>query len=205
MTVPGAFTMMKMAQDEHYRDPEALLMAYAAVVNEELRDLEKAGADVLQIDEPFLQAFPAEAEKYGVAAIDRALEGIDAPTIVHLCFGYAYVMKDKPSGYSFLPQLKACRAGAISIEAAQPRLDPKVLEQLEGKTVLYGVLDLGDARAETPALVAERLRGALRHIKPERLVVAPDCGMKYLSRSLAFAKMQAMVEGARIVRRELAG
>ena len=205
ITIPGAFTMARLALDEHYRDREALIMAYAAAVNEELRDMKAAGADIVQIDEPYLQAFPEEADRFGVAAIDRALDGVAGPTVVHLCFGYAHSVKDKPAGYSYLPQLDACRADALSIEAAQPRLDPAILRSLPGKQVLYGVLDLDDPAVETPETVAERIRGALRHIAPERLVVAPDCGMKYLPRSTAFGKLQAMVAGAAIVRQELTG
>lgn len=203
ITIPGAFTMARLAVDEHYGDQEALVMAYADALNEEIRDLKAAGADVIQIDEPYLQANPEDAERFGVAAIDRALEGIDGPTVVHVCFGYAYVVKDKPAGYSFLPQLADCRATALSIEAAQPKLDPAILERLPGKDVLYGVIDLGTHDVETPELVAERLSAALGHIEPERLVVAPDCGMKYLPREVAFGKMRAMVEGAERVRRTL--
>ncbi len=203
VTIPGAFTMAKLALDEHYRDAQELIMAYAGVLNEEVRDLKAAGADVIQIDEPYMQANPAEAARYGIAAIDRALDGIAGPTVVHLCFGYAYVVRDKPSGYSFLPELDGCRATAISIEAAEPRLDPAILDRLPSKQVLFGVIDLGSHQIETPETVAERLRGALRHITPERLVVAPDCGMKYLPRAVAFGKLKAMVAGAEIVRREL--
>ena len=205
ITLPGAFTMAKLALDEHYGDLEALIMAYAMVLNEEIRDLKAAGAAVIQIDEPYMQANPEEAEKYGIAAIDRALDGIDGPTVVHLCFGYAYVVKDKPAGYSFLPELDTCCATAISIEAAQPKLDPAVLQGLASKKILFGVIDLGDPAAETAELVAERLRGALRHIPAERLIAAPDCGMKYLPRALAFAKLKALADGAAIVRREVAG
>lgn len=204
ITIPGAFTMAKLALDEHYGSQEALIAAYAKVVNEEVRELKDAGADVIQIDEPYMQANPKEADRYGIAAIDQALDGIEGATIVHLCFGYAYVVKDKPSGYSFLPQLDKCRAGAISIEAAQPRLDPVILEQLPSKQILYGVIDLGTNEVETPERIADRLRGALKHISPDRLIAAPDCGMKYLPRDVAFAKLQAMVEGAAIVRREVA-
>lgn len=204
ITIPGAFTMAKLALDEHYHDREALVMAYADALNEEVRELKAAGADVIQIDEPYMQANAEEAEHIGVAAIDRALDGIDGPTVVHLCFGYAYVVKDKPTGYSFLPQLDACRATAISIEAAQPALDPAILERLPSKEVMFGVIDLGTNDVETPELVAERLRGALRHIGPERLIVAPDCGMKYLPRSVALGKLRAMVEGTDRVRRALA-
>ncbi|MCZ6664000.1 MAG: 5-methyltetrahydropteroyltriglutamate--homocysteine methyltransferase, partial [Gammaproteobacteria bacterium] len=200
ITIPGAFTMAKMALDEHYGDQEALTMAYAGVLNEEVRELKAAGADVIQIDEPHMQAHPKEADRFGLAAIDRALDGITGPTVVHLCFGYAYVVKDKPSGYSFLPELDRCRATTVSIEAAQPGLDPAILERLPSKQVLFGVIDLGNHDVETPALVAERLRGALRHIAPERLIAAPDCGMKYLPRDVAFGKLQALLGGADIVR-----
>ena len=203
ITIPGAFTMAKLALDEHYGDQEALIAAYAAALNEEVRDLKSAGADVIQIDEPYMQANPEEADRFGVAAIDQALDGIPGSTIVHLCFGYAYVVKDKPEGYSFLPQLDRCSAGAISIEAAQPELDPVILERLPSKTILFGVISLGTNDVETPALVAERLRGALRHITPDRLVAAPDCGMKYLPRDVAFGKLKALVDGAAIVRAEV--
>ncbi|MDD9925057.1 MAG: 5-methyltetrahydropteroyltriglutamate--homocysteine methyltransferase [Rhodospirillaceae bacterium] len=203
ITIPGAFTMAKLAYDEHYHDLEALIGAYAAALNEEVRDLKAAGADVIQIDEPYMQANPEEAERFGVSAIDQALDGIDGPTVVHLCFGYAYVVKDKPSGYSFLPPLDACRAEAISIEAAQPDLDPAILETLPSKKILFGVLSLGTEEVETPEIVADRLRGALKHIPPERLIAAPDCGMKYLPRAAAFGKLQAMVAGAAIVRNEV--
>jgi len=205
ITIPGAFTMARLAKDEHYGDQEALIMAYAAALNAELREMKAAGADVLQIDEPYMQANPEDAEKYGVAAIDAALEGIEGSTVVHLCFGYAHSVKDKPAGYSYLPQLDACRADAISIEAAQPRLDPSVLRSLPNKKVLYGVLDLGDQTVETPEVVADRIRGALKHADAARIIVAPDCGMKYLPRSVAFGKLKAMVAGADRVRAELSG
>lgn len=205
VTLPGPFTMTRLCVDEHYRDLEALALAYADAVNAELKDLKAAGIDIVQLDEPYLQAQPEAARRYGVAAIDRALEGVPGPTVVHLCFGYAHAVKDKPSGYSFLPELAACRASHISIEAAQPRLDLRILERLPGKSILVGVLDLGDAAVETPEIVAERLRAALRVLPPERIVVAPDCGMKYLPRDRAFAKLKAMVDGAAIVRRELTG
>ena len=204
ITIPGAFTMAKMALDEHYGDQEALIMAYAEVLNEEIRDLKAAGADVIQIDEPHLQAHPIEAGRFGVVAIDRALDGIPGSTVVHLCFGYAYVVSDKPSGYSFLPELDKCCATAISIEAAQPGLDPEILRRLPSKQVLFGVIDLGDPDIETPELVAQRLRGALAHIGSDRLIAAPDCGMKYLLRQVAFGKLEALVAGAEIIRRELA-
>jgi 5-methyltetrahydropteroyltriglutamate--homocysteine methyltransferase len=203
ITIPGAFTMAKLAADEHYLDQEALIMAYAKVVNEEIRDLQVAGADLVQIDEPYLQAHPEEADRYGVAAINRALDGITCATAVHLCFGYAYVVHDKPSGYSFLPQLNDCRADAISIEAAQPALDPKVLERLPEKQIIYGVINLGDQTVETPNDVSARLRAALHHVPAERLIAAPDCGMKYLPRTVAYGKLKALADGAAIVRNEL--
>jgi 5-methyltetrahydropteroyltriglutamate--homocysteine methyltransferase len=203
ITLPGPFTMTQLAKDEHYGDERALAMDYADAVNQEARDLQAAGADFIQLDEPYLQAHPDLARRYGVEAIDRALAGIDRPTIVHMCFGYAYVVKDKPSGYSFLPELDRCRAAQISIEAAQPRLDLAILAALPSKTMMVGVLDLGDPAIETPETVAARLDQALQHVAPERLVVAPDCGMKYLPRDVAFGKLAAMVEGTRRVRARL--
>jgi 5-methyltetrahydropteroyltriglutamate--homocysteine methyltransferase len=205
ITLPGPFTMAQQAKNEFYADDEEMALAYAAAVNEEARDLLAAGADVIQFDEPWLQARPEQAKRYGVNAINRALEGLPANTVVHLCFGYAAVVADKPSGYSFLPQLADTTAGAISIEAAQPRLDLGVLRELSGKTILLGVIDLGSAEVETPETIAGRIRDGLRFLPPERLVPAPDCGMKYLPRERAFGKLKAMVEGAAIVRRELAG
>ena len=203
ITIPGAFTMAKMAADEHYGDQEALIMAYATAVNEEIHEMKDAGANVIQIDEPHMQAHPIESNRFGVAAIDKALEGISGTTVVHLCFGYAYVVSDKPSGYSFLPELDKCAASAISIEAAEPSLDPSILEKLPNKKVLFGVVDLGDQNVETSEIIANRLRSALRHIDSDRLIAAPDCGMKYLPRNVAFGKLQAMVKGAEIVRREI--
>ena len=180
-------------------------MDYAAAVNEEAHDLRRAGVDVIQFDEPWMQARPEAAARFGVRALNRALEGLGGETVVHLCFGYAAVVKDKPSGYSFLPQLADCTADQISIEAAQPRLDLAVLDELLGKTIMLGVIDLGSAEVETPEVVAARIRDALQRIPAHRLVVAPDCGMKYLPRAVAFGKMRAMVDGAAIVRRELEG
>jgi 5-methyltetrahydropteroyltriglutamate--homocysteine methyltransferase len=197
VTIPGPFTLAQLAQDEHYRDPERLAMAYAAAVNEELRDLEPI-VDVLQLDEPYMQAFPDRARAYAVPAIDRALAGVAKPTIVHLCFGYAFTVKEKPSGYSFLPELERCAAGAVSIEAAQPKLDLSMLAALPGKTIVLGVLDLGDPAAETAEAVARRLEAARAHVPAERLIAAPDCGMKYLPRALARAKLRALAEGARM-------
>ena len=178
-------------------------MAYAEALNEEVRELKAAGADVIQIDESYMQANPKEADAFGVAAIDRALDGIEGPTVVHLCFGYAYVVADKPEGYSFLPQLDACAAEAIFIEAAQPNLDPLILEKLPNKKILYGVINLGTQEVEKAELVANRLRGALAHISADRLIAAPDCGMKYLPRDVAFGTLNALVEGAAMVRDEL--
>ena len=205
ITLPGPFTMTQQAQDDHYKDEEALAMAFAAAVNEEMKDLRKAGADVIQLDEPWLQARPDRAARYGVKAINRALQGVSGTTVVHLCFGYAAAVSSKPSGYSFLPQLADSAALQISIEAAQPRLDLAVLRELKNKTVMLGVIDLGTEQVETPQAVAERIRAGLKVVSPERLVLAPDCGMKYLSREAAFGKLQALVEGAAIVRRELKG
>jgi 5-methyltetrahydropteroyltriglutamate--homocysteine methyltransferase len=203
ITLPGPFTMTQQAQDDYYKDEEALALAYAAAVNEEIMDLKRAGADVIQLDEPWLQARADRAARYGVKAINRALEGVDGTTIVHLCFGYAAAVKDKPSGYSFLGQLAECRARQISIEAAQPRLDLAVARELAPKSVMVGVIDLGTEAVETPAQVAERIRAALKFVPADKLVVAPDCGMKYISRAAAFGKLKALAEGAAIVRREV--
>jgi 5-methyltetrahydropteroyltriglutamate--homocysteine methyltransferase len=203
ITLPGPFTMTQQAQDDFYKDEEALAMAYAAAVNEEIRDLKKAGADVIQLDEPWLQARAERAARYGVKAINRALQGIEGTTVVHLCFGYAAAVKDKPSGYSFLAQLAQTSASQISIEAAQPRLDLAVAKALAPKSVMVGVIDLGSAAVETPEEVAARIRAALAHVPAERLVLAPDCGMKYLTREAAFGKLKALSAGAALVRREL--
>jgi len=203
ITLPGPFTMTQQAQDDYYRDEEALAMAYAAAVNEEIRDLKRAGADVVQLDEPWLQARADRAARYGVKAINRALEGIEGTTVVHLCFGYAAAVKDKPSGYSFLEQLAGTTASQISIEAAQPRLDLSIARSLAPKSVMVGVIDLGTTAVETPQVVAERIRAALKHVPAEKLVVAPDCGMKYLPREAAFGKLVSLVAGAALVRREL--
>jgi len=203
ITLPGPFTMAQQAVNEFYADEEEMAMDYAAAVKEEARDLKAAGADVIQIDEPWLQARAESAKRYGVRAINRALEGIPGPTIVHLCFGYAHVVHDKPSGYSFLPQLADCIADQISIEAAQPNLDLGILQDLAGKTILLGVISLGDDRIETAEDVAARLRRGLAHVPADRLIAAPDCGMKYLARDVAFGKLCALAEGAALVRQEL--
>jgi 5-methyltetrahydropteroyltriglutamate--homocysteine methyltransferase len=180
-------------------------MAYAAAVNAEIKDLFAAGADVVQIDEPWMQQHPDKARRYGLKALDRALDGVTGTVAVHLCFGYAAVVHDKPSGYSFLPELDGSKARQISIEAAQPKLDLKILKELPSKTIILGVIDLADMTIETPQIVAGRIRRALDHVAAQRIVVAPDCGMKYLPRAVAFGKMTAMAEGAAIVRRELTG
>lgn len=205
VTVPGPFTLTSLCEDTHYRDTEALAVAYADAVNAELKALKAVGVDVVQLDEPYLQARPDEARRFAVPVINRALAGVHGTTALHLCFGYAYVVKDKPSGYSFLPELQAAAVHQVSIEAAQPGLDPDVLRGLAGKTVILGVLDLGRPTAETAEEVAARIRAALQVVPAERLVIAPDCGMKYLARQLAFAKLQAMCDGAAIVRREITG
>jgi 5-methyltetrahydropteroyltriglutamate--homocysteine methyltransferase len=197
ITVPGPFTMTQQAQNDHYADDRSLALAYAEAVNEELRDLKAAGADIVQIDEPYLQARPEAAREYAVEAIGRALDGIDGETVLHTCFGYAAIVHDRPSGYPFLAELNACAATHISLEAAQPNLDPQVLRALPDKTIVLGVLDLGSAESETPQQVSNRIRRALEVVPPERLVAAPDCGMKYLPRGLAFRKLEAMVAGAR--------
>jgi 5-methyltetrahydropteroyltriglutamate--homocysteine methyltransferase len=203
ITVPGPFTMTQQAQNDHYADDRSLALAYAEAVNDELHDLKAAGADVVQIDEPYLQARPEAAREYAVEAIDRALDGIGGETVLHTCFGYAAIVHEKPSGYPFLRELEGCAATHLSLEAAQPGLDPEILRDVPGKTILWGVLDLGAEEVETPELVAARLRGALAVVGPERLVAAPDCGMKYLPRERAFRKLAAMVAGARLVREEL--
>jgi 5-methyltetrahydropteroyltriglutamate--homocysteine methyltransferase len=206
-TVPGPFTMSQQSQNDHYPDRRALALDYADALNEEIRDLRAAGADVIQVDEPYLQSFVDDARAYAVEAINRALGGIDGPVVLHTCFGYGHFVKEKrgriDNGYPFLLELADTTADQLAIEAAQPDLDLAVLERLGDKDVVLGVIDLGTSEVETDAVVAERIRAALRHLPPERLVVAPDCGMKYLARDVAFAKLQALVEGTRIARAEL--
>ena len=204
ITVPGPFTMTHQAQNDYYADEPSLALAYAKAVNEELRDLKAAGADVVQIDEPYLQARPEPAREYAIEAINRALDGIEGETVLHTCFGYAHIVHDRPTGYPFLRELNDCRATHLSLEAAQPNLDPEVLRDLPDKLIILGVLDLGSSEVETADVVADRIRKALVIVGPERLVVAPDCGMKYLPRELAFRKLQAMVAGARLVGEDLA-
>jgi 5-methyltetrahydropteroyltriglutamate--homocysteine methyltransferase len=204
-TLPGPFTMGKQAQDDYYKDEEAVALAYAAAVNAEIKDLFAAGADVVQIDEPWMQQHPDKARQYGLKALDRALDGVTGTVAVHLCFGYAAVVRDKPPGYSFLPELEGTKAQQISIEAAQPKLDLEILKELPSKTIILGVIDLADMTIETPQIVAARIRAALAQVPAERLIVAPDCGMKYLPHAVAFGKMKAMAEGAAMVRRDLTG
>jgi len=195
-TVPGPFTMAQQAQNDHYPSVREAAFAYAEAVNEEVADLFAAGADIVQLDEPYLQARPEQAREFGVAVIDRALEGIGGTTAVHVCFGYAAIIHDRPAGYSFLPELAASRADQISIETAQSGLDCSVLATLEGKTIILGVLDLSDHAVEQPGQVAARVQRALEYVPAERLVLAPDCGMKYLPRAAAFGKLVSMTEAA---------
>jgi 5-methyltetrahydropteroyltriglutamate--homocysteine methyltransferase len=203
ITVPGAFTMAQQAQNDFYKDEVELAMDYATAVNEEIKDLFAAGADVVQIDEPYLQARPAKAEQYGLQVLNRALRGITGTTAVHICFGYAAIIHQRPSAYSFLPELEAADVKQISIETAQSHLDCSVLAALSSKTIMLGVLDLADMTVETPAIVADRIRRALPYVDASKIVVAPDCGLKYLPRDVAFGKMRAMVEAALVVRSEL--
>ena len=203
MTLPGPFTMSQQAQNDFYDSDAEIALDYAAAVNEEAKDLFAAGADIVQFDEPYMQARPDKAREFGLDALNRALDGLDGETVVHICFGYAAIIHEKPEGYSFLPELAECTADAISIETAQPNLDCSVLETLPEKWILLGVLDLGDMGVETPEIVAERIRRALPHCAAERIIVAPDCGLKYLPRDVAFGKIKAMAAGAAIVREEL--
>src|SRR6201994_3093081 len=205
ITLPGPFTMSQQAKNEHYKDEEEMAMAFAAAVNAEARDLEKAGADVIQLDEPWVRNNPDLARRYAVKAINRALEGITVPTVVHLCFGYAAVVpgSTKPAGYSFLAEHRCTTAEQISIEAAQPKLDLGVLKDLSAKKIMLGVLDLGDPKIETVDIVAERIRNGLKFVAADRLVPAPDCGMKYMPRHVAFGKLKAMCDAAAKVRKEL--
>jgi 5-methyltetrahydropteroyltriglutamate--homocysteine methyltransferase len=202
MTVPGPFTLSQQAQNEHYPSEEAAAMAYAVAVNDEIGDLFAAGADIVQIDEPYMQAQPDKARQYGLRALNRALQGIAAPTAVHICFGYAAIVHQRPSGYSFLPELAACSCQQVSVETAQSNLDCAVLANLQGKQIMVGCLDLNDMTVETPAVVVARIKAALAYVKATNVILAPDCGMKYLPRDVAFGKLQAMVEAARMLRDE---
>ncbi len=203
ITVPGPFTMSQQAQNDFYDSPAEAAQDYALAVKEEIADLFAAGADIVQLDEPYMQARPQAAEEYGLDALNTALEGAAGETAVHICFGYAAIIHERPEGYSFLPQLKNCSCNQISIETAQSKLDCSVLEELPGKKIILGVLDLSDKNVETPEVIAERIRRALPHINAKNVIVAPDCGLKYLPRDVAFGKMKAMAEGAAIVRAEL--
>jgi 5-methyltetrahydropteroyltriglutamate--homocysteine methyltransferase len=202
ITVPGPFTMLQQAQNDFYERDEDAALDYAQAVNEEIKDLFAAGADVVQIDEPYMQARPEQARQYGLAALNRALDGVTGTTCVHICFGYAAVIHQRPSGYSFLGELAGCRCRQVSIETAQSHLDTSVLRELEGKQILVGCLDLSDMNVETPEIVADRIRRALRHVQPQQVILAPDCGMKYLPREVAQGKLAAMVAAARQLRRE---
>jgi 5-methyltetrahydropteroyltriglutamate--homocysteine methyltransferase len=203
MTVPGPFTMTQLAQNDYYASEADLAMDYAAAVNAEIRDLFAAGADVVQIDEPYMQAHPEPARAYGIAALQRALEAVAGTTVLHICFGYGVMVKGKPARYAFLSELAATTVHQVSVETAQASLDCSVLVDLRGKTVVLGVLDLSTSDVESPGVVAERIRRALPYVPVERLIVAPDCGMKYLTRDVAFAKLSAMVEGAGLMRAEM--
>jgi 5-methyltetrahydropteroyltriglutamate--homocysteine methyltransferase len=204
ITLPGPFTMTQQVKNEFYKDQEELAMDYAAAVNAEARDLQAAGADVIQLDEPWLRNDPEAAKRFAVKAINRALDGITVPTVVHLCFGYAFLVSNKPTSYFFLSELADSKAQQISIESAQPNIDLGVLKDLSAKKIMLGVINLGDQIVERPEQVAERIRAGLKHVSPDRLVPAPDCGMKYLTRDVAFGKLKALADGAAIVRKELA-
>ena len=202
MTVPGPFTMSQQAQNDYYKSEEEAAMDYAAAVNAEIRDLFAAGADIVQVDEPYMQARPEKARQYGLKALNRALENVSGVTAVHICFGYAAIIHQRPSGYSFLPELAACSCQQVSIETAQSNLDTSVLQKLRGKKIMVGCIDLSDRAVETPQKVVERIKRALEHVRPEDVIIAPDCGMKYLPRDAAFGKMKAMVAAATLLRSE---
>jgi len=202
MTVPGPFTMSQQAQNDYYASEEEAAMDYAVAVNQEIKDLFAAGADIVQIDEPYMQARPEKARQYGLKALNRALEGVSGVTAVHICFGYAAIIHARPSGYSFLPELSGCSCQQVSIETAQSGLDCSVLETLRGKKIMVGVLDLDDMTVETPQQVLARVKRAMPYVPKENILLAPDCGMKYLPREVAYGKMKAMVEAARLLRAE---
>jgi 5-methyltetrahydropteroyltriglutamate--homocysteine methyltransferase len=202
ITVPGPFTMSQQAQNDFYPSDEAAAMDYAVAVNEEIRDLFAAGADIVQIDEPYMQARPEKARQYGLKALNRALEGIDGTTAVHICFGYAAIIHERPSGYSFLPELGDCSCKQVSLETAQSNLDCSVLTKLPNKKLMVGCVDLSTNEVETPELIASRIRKALKFMKPENVILAPDCGMKYLPRAVADGKLRAMAQAAKILRAE---
>jgi 5-methyltetrahydropteroyltriglutamate--homocysteine methyltransferase len=202
ITVPGPFTMLQQAQNDFYASEEEAAMDYAVAINEEIKDLFAHGADVVQVDEPYMQARPEKARQYGIRALNRALEGVTGTTAVHICFGYAAIIHARPNGYNFLPELSACSCQQISIETAQSNLDCSVLSSLPGKQIMVGCLNLEDPAIESPVVVASRVKRALQYIKPEQVVLAPDCGMKYLPRDVADGKLRAMTEAAKILRAE---
>jgi len=204
MTVPGPFTMSQQAQNDYYKSEEEAAMDYAAAVNQEIRDLFAAGADIVQIDEPYMQARPEKARQYGLKALNAALDGVKGETAVHICFGYAAIIHTRPSGYSFLPELAGCSCRQVSVETAQSNLDCAVLGKLAGKKIMVGVLDLNDPAVETPQQVFDRVKRAMPYVQRESIILAPDCGMKYLPREVAFGKTKAMVEAARLLRAEYA-
>ncbi len=204
ITVPGPFTMLQQAQNDFYASEEEAAMDYAAALNEEIKDLFAHGADVVQVDEPYMQARPEKARQYGIQALNRALDGVTGTTAVHICFGYAAIIHARPAGYSFLPEFASCTCKQVSIETAQSKLDCAVLERLGDKQVMVGCLDLSDMAIESPLVVASRIKRALQYIRPEQVILAPDCGMKYLPRAVADGKLRAMVEGAKILRAEFA-
>jgi 5-methyltetrahydropteroyltriglutamate--homocysteine methyltransferase len=203
VTVPGPFTMSQQAQNDYYPNEEELIMGYAGAVNEEIKDLFAAGADIVQIDEPYMQARAEKARKHGIAGLKRALDGVTGTTAVHICFGYAAIVHERPSGYSFLTELVDSPVKQISIETAQSKLDCSILEKLRGKTIILGVLDLSTSEIETPEAVAGRVKRALPYVAPDHLVLAPDCGLKYLPRDVAFKKMKALADGAKLMRSAL--
>lgn len=203
ITVPGPFTMSQQAQNDFYASEREMALDYAAAVNAEIRDLFAAGADIVQIDEPYMQARPEKAREYGLEAVNAALDGINGQTALHICFGYAAIIHARPSGYDFLPELAGCPVRQVSLETAQSNLDTSVLEELRGKTIILGVIDLSTHEIESPETVAARIRRALPHVDADKVIIAPDCGMKYLPRNVAFGKMQAMAAGAAIVRAEV--
>ena len=202
ITVPGPFTMSEQAQNDFYKSPEEASLAYAQAVNEEIRDLFAAGADIVQIDEPYMQARPERARQYGLTALNKALDGVSGETAVHICFGYAAVIHARPSGYSFLPELKGCSCKQVSLETAQSNLDCSVFPQLGDKKIMVGCIDLSDMAIETPETIVARVKRALPHMKKENVILAPDCGMKYLPRDVADGKLRAMVEAAKMLRKE---
>ena len=204
ITVPGPFTMLQQAQNDFYRSEEEAAMDYAAALNEEIKDLFANGADIVQVDEPYMQARPEKARQYGIRALNRALEGVTGTTAVHICFGYAAIIHARPAGYDFLPEFAECTCRQVSIETAQSKLDCAILKTLGDKQVMVGCIDLSDMTIESPVVVASRIKRALQYILPEQVILAPDCGMKYLPREVANGKLRAMVEGAKILRAEYA-